>query len=218
MTRSLPASLYTLVAALLLAACLSLPAFAQEESAHGDDPAASTEPAEGTAPTEAPPADPGTPAEKVQHTCIVTGMPWEASPTRVEAVFNVDGELLRGYFVNLAYMYLLRDSLVADGSLVEIAQVKMLDYATYGTDHEEMILVDKLGGNIHLDLVEESLPNTKAPFIIAFTSEDTARDAIDRDHGRFHGEYLPWGRAVSRILEALHTDPKEQEPSAAMGE
>ena len=62
--------------------------------------------------------------------CIITGMDWYASPTRVEAVFNVDGQLLRGHFINLAYMFITRDSLLEDGSFVEVKLVKMLEHPT----------------------------------------------------------------------------------------
>ncbi len=200
---------------LLSAAYLSAPAFADDAPMPAEEPAAQTAPADDSA---APPAVPSDPEPEVKHKCIVTEMPWEDSPTRVEAIFNVDGELLRGYFVNLAYMYMLRDTMVADGKLVEIAQVKMLDYPTFGTDHEQMITVDKLGGNIHLILIGQAIEGSKAPYILAYSNESAAREAIDSNRGKFQGDYLEWDKAVARILEALEVEQTELEPSEAMGD
>ena len=206
---------------LILAVWLSLPAFAQEDTPPKDEPTTAADARADTTATDdpaAPPENPDDPEQKEQHKCIVTRMPWEESPTRVEAIFVLDGESLRGYFVNLAYMYMLRDTLVADNHTVAIAEVQMLDYPTFGTDHEQMITVNKFGSNIHLILIDQAIDGTKAPYILAYSNGDAAREAIDRDHGQFQGEYIPWDKAIERILQALEAEPEDFEPSDAMGE
>jgi hypothetical protein len=142
-----------------------------------------------------------------QYKCVVSGLPWNESSTRVLAIFRVNGERLRGRFVSLPYMLIQYKTYQEEGADVSIESVSVLDYASFNSGGERMIPVNDEWSNVVFVSTDTKLPGSKAPYYAAFsTAEDL--EAAQKSLG---GKVLSYEAVMKRTLAALRPDEPEEQ-------
>lgn len=146
---------------------------------------------------EAPPQD-----EKLKDVkCVVTGLPWLESSTRVEAILRVDGQRLRGRFLSLAYMLIQYKLLQEEGSDVVIETVSVLDFSTFGTDYERMVPVADDWSNIVFIATDTPLKGSREPYYAAYSTVEDTKAGLER----LGGKVLSYEALMKRLLGALRS-------------
>jgi hypothetical protein len=142
--------------------------------------------------------------------CVVTGLPWMESSTRVEAIFKVDGQRLRGRFLSPVYMMIQYQALKDEGSDVEIESVLLLDFATFGTDSERMVALADDWSNVVFIASDVPLKGSKEPYYAAFSTVEDTKEGVKR----LGGKVLSYEALMKRLLSALRsTDEDSREVS-----
>lgn len=199
--------------------CLVLLAFLRAPDAgHADDGDGDWKDAQGVGTTQPEGGDTGDQGDPVpvaaatepvtdttEYKCVVSGLPWNESSTRVLAIFKVNGQRLRGRFVSVPYMMIQYKSYQEEGADVSIESVSVLDYATFNSGGERMIPINDDWNNVVFVATETKLPGSKAPYYAAFsTAEDL--DAAQKSLG---GKVLSYEGVLKRTLAALRDDEPE---------
>jgi nitrous oxide reductase accessory protein NosL len=189
----------------LLLLAFSAASLAADEEPAEEAPAEVEQSADLLADDEAPAAEPAsqTPAEE-QHTCFVTGKPWEPSPGRVEVVFSEHGKLKRARFLNMGYyVYTLR-AMEQQGRPLAARKISVVDYASFGSPSEHMIEVDRDNTNTWFVFTDKSVKGATAPYVFAFETREAA-DAFIKKNG---GKVLEYSDLLTKLARALNSDPK----------
>jgi hypothetical protein len=163
-------------------------------------PAAPDSAAPDSAAQPAPAKEPVDPAKAPK--CIVTGERWDTSSTRVEAIFRVDGEKQRGKFLGLPFMLIEYQLLKDQHHDVDIVQVSVLDYPTFGTDHEQMIIINDDWSNVAFVSTAKKLPGSKTPCFAAFSSADD----LDGARKELNGKVLTYKSVLEYLFKALKAE------------
>lgn len=177
-----------------------------DQPAPPDDPGLppqAASPADAAPPEPAPAIDP-----EDAPKCIVTGERWDTSSTRVEAIFKVDGMKQRGKFLGLPFMLIQYKALKAEHHEVELLQVRVLDYATFGTGAERMVLINDDWNNVVFLRTGKKLAGSRAPYFAAFTDADELGKA-KKDLG---GKAMDYKTALSQIFGALNAPDDPDAP------
>jgi hypothetical protein len=201
--RRHPAALRLRVLALGLLVILSVcPAFADDEPAFEE--AAPAAPVEAATPEDAAgaPSSAQSNDSKDYPRCIVTKERWDTSSTRVEAIFRVDGQRMRGKFLSLPYMLIEYKLLQEDGHRVSIETVSVLDYPSFGSGSERMIPINDDWNNVAFLNTDTPLKGTKRPYFAAFSDIadlEAAKEALG-------GSEETYEDVLKKLLRALKDD------------
>ena len=181
--------------------CMGLTAAADDEQPW--QPADPQPGAEAAPPEDADASpEPGPTAESGDYPlCVVTGERWDTSSTRVEAIFRVDGERLRGKFLSLLYMLIQYKLLQEEGHDVHIETISVVDFATFGSGTERMIAVDEEWGNIVFVASEAPLAGSKEPYYAAFSVVED----VERFQKTLGGKVQNLNSVMKRLLQALNS-------------
>ncbi len=193
-------------AVLLVAVMLAL-AYVPAGSVRAEDdppwqaaPAPAPEPGPAADPPPVPaPARPSGSSIPDDAKCVVSGEPWKASSTRVDAILRIDGQSRRGLFLNLAYMLIYRQMAEEAHHQVGIESVRVLDFPTFGTDHEQMIDINEDWSNVAFLKTDKSLPGSKEPYFAAFSSTDDLQKAMES----IGGKPKTYEEVMKMLLKAL---------------
>jgi hypothetical protein len=110
-----------------------------------------------------------------QYTCAHDGKPWNASPTRVEAVIKQGGVKETARYDSLPCLF--RDQ-AAKG--FDIVKFDVLAYTTAGTENEVMLDGEKA----FYAYATRKLPGSTKPYIAAFETEAQAREGATALEGK----------------------------------
>jgi hypothetical protein len=131
--------------------------------------------------------------------CLITKLPWKASSTRVAAVFEVDGQDFKGLFLGVPFMMIEYKLLENQHHRVDIKQVQVLDYSTFGTDAERMITINDDWSNVVFVHTDQKLAGSKAPYYAAFSDADK----VDQAKKDLNGSVLSYKDLLTHLLRAL---------------
>lgn len=142
-----------------------------------------------------------------QHTCYVTGEPWEPSPQRVEVVFSEQGHHFRARVLNMGYYVYLLHAMKKQNRIIRVDKISVVDYPTFGTPNEHMIEVDRDNTNTWFAFTDKKVKGANAPYVFAFESKDAAEEFTAKNGGRVK-DYA----GVLTVLARGLNDDKDAKP------